>query len=215
MIYNFTYMFVLSISFLIGTYYLPTLKRDTKIIWLYVGISFSIEWLGFYNRFISEEKLIKPIIYQYYSIIESILYYLYFRTILHGKDSQRLILLFFFLTLVVLFIDLYLNSQSNFQNFKFYLIPMILYSLVTILYFRQLLDSIIELKNNPNFWIVTGILFFNTSFFFLSGFINYIRDRDLNLATKLYSINHVLNIIYYSLITYGFICQRRLAKSSL
>lgn len=87
-------------------------------------------------------------------------------------------------------------------------------SILSLVYFKQLLDSDVNVVKNPNFWIVTGILFFNAGFFFLSGFVSYLSQKDLELARKLFSINHLLNIIYYSLVAYGFICQRRLAKSS-
>lgn len=96
-----------------------------------------------------------------------------------------------------------------------FLINIFTFILFSVLFFKQLLLSNDDIIDKPDFWYVTGILFFNAGFFFLSGFINFISEKDSNLASKLYSINHILNIIYYSLITYGFICQRRLAKSSL
>ena len=112
----------------------------------------------------------------------------------------------------------------NFSNFYFvkvildtFLVTAIIFSLLSLFYFYQLLtiDIELELINNPNYWIVLGIFIFHTCSFFVMGLIQYINRFDNPLAKKLFSINHILNIIYYSLITYGFICQRRLAKSSL
>lgn len=96
---------------------------------------------------------------------------------------------------------------------KLFLINVFFFVLYAIVYLSQLLRSDENVLANPHFWVVTGILFFHAGFFFLSGFVNYISQKDLELARKLYSINHIINIFYYSLITYGFVCQRRLARS--
>lgn len=208
------YLGVLSVCFLVGTLFFYKLNSETKIIYLLVLFSLVVEFLGFYNKNLSVEKKIIPIIHQIYSPMEAVLIGLYFYRIFEKSYLKKLVFSLTIVALIILGYDLYLNNSASLQNFKFYLLPMAFFAIFSILYLRQLLNSNLDLLNNPHFWIVTGILFFNTSFFFLSGFINYIRDRDLDLAKKLYSINHIINIFYYSLITYGFICQRNLMKSS-
>jgi hypothetical protein len=86
-----------------------------------------------------------------------------------------------------------------------------------ILYFYQLLTRQIELdiSSNPNFYIVTGILLFHACSFLVMGLVNYVYVLNPVLAKQVYSINHILNIIYYSLIAYGFYIQWKSTKSSL
>jgi hypothetical protein len=209
------YLGILSLSLLNGLFYYNRLSKESRIISILVGVSFIIEWIGYYNQHISTDKRIKTIIFQIYSPAEAVLIGLFYWQILTNSTLKKLVLILTFSALIILCLDLVLNMDSNLQNFKIYLLPMIFYSLFSIFYLRQILDSNSDIISNSNFWFVTAILFFNTCFFFLSGFINFIAEKDLPLAKKLYSINHILNIIYYSLITYGFICQRRLVKSSL
>ena len=215
MIFNYSYMCTLTVCFFLGTCFFYFLNKDTKIIWLLVFVTFVVEWLGFYNKHIADEHLIKPILYQLFSPVEALLFCAYFVKILKTKSFINIVYILVFIAIIIFTLDLLKNRFISLQNFKYYLLPIIFYVLFSILYLKELLDSSLDINSNPNFWIVTGILFFYSGFFFLSGFINFIAEKDLPLAKKLYSINHILNIIYYSLITYGFICQRRLAKSSL
>lgn len=208
------YLSVLLVCFLIGTLFFFRLNKETKIIYFLVLSSLIVEFLGFYNKNLSAEKKIVPLIHQIYSPLETILIGLFFYRNIEESYLKKVVLIFTILALFVLGIDLYLNNSASSQNFKFYLLPMTFYAIFSIIHLRQLLNLNLDLLRNSNFWIVTGILFFNTSFFFLSGFINYIRERDLELAKKIFSINHIINIFYYSLISYGFLCQRNLMKWS-
>lgn len=209
------YLGILSLCFINGVLFFGKQSKESRIIIILVVVSFFIEWIGYYNQHISSEKKIKAIVFQIYSPLEALIIGIFFLQILNNSNLKKLVIVLTLLALIIFCLDLVFNLNVNLQNFKIYLIPMTFYTIFSILYLQQVLDSNNDIISNPSFWFVTAILFFNTCFFFLSGFINFIAEKDLPLAKKLYSINHILNIIYYSLITYGFICQRRLAKSSL
>jgi hypothetical protein len=212
MIFNYLYMSTLSICFLISTSFYSSLNKKTKTIWVLVAVTFVVEWVGFYNQYLSENHRIKPWLYQAFSLIEAILLGCYFSTLLKKKATIKLIYVLSLISIIIFILDILKNRFTTLQNFKYYLLPISFYVLFSILYLSELLNSPLDLNSNPNFWIVVGVLFFYSGFFFLSGFINFIAKNDLELAKKLYTLNHLLNIIYYSLITYGFVCQRRLAR---
>ena len=117
-------------------------------------------------------------------------------------------------TPLVLFVVVFFSFTDASQqlNFRLLLFSFAVLTIYAILFFKQVLNLDENIYPNPYFWIVTGILFFYGGYFFLSGFINYISSKDPIFARKLFSINHLLNIIYYSLVTYGFICQQRSMK---
>jgi hypothetical protein len=173
--------------------------------------TFFVEWIGFYSLYLGPKKQINTIIYSIFNPLEFSLIGAYFYSIIEIKKQQKYILI---IILIVVLTEI-TGSFFKLSMFRLLMIAYFFSSVFSLFYLKKLLDEEANILQNPNFWIVTGILFFNAGFFFLSGFVTYVSQRDLQLAQKLFSINHLLNIIYYSLITYGFICQRNLAKSSL
>lgn len=209
---NYTYMSILLICFLTGLAYITFLQKPIKMIFIYVLVTLITESLGYYYLYIHPDSKINGLIYSYYRPIAYCVLSLFFSKIIHDKTISNIILFLIpcLLSVSIYFIFIGTTGKTNFQFGLLFKGLLVCYS---VFYFKQLLKSEEEINSNPNFWIITGILFFNAGFFFLSGFVNYISQKDLELARKLYSINHIINIFYYSLITYGFICQRRLARS--
>lgn len=206
-------MSILSFCFLTGLIYYKSFNLPIKIMYLYVSVSFVTEVLGFYSLYISSEKKVNFVLYNIYAPVSFFILSLFFYRVIDNKNTKKNVIL---LVLLIGFVHIFFifDSLSNKYNFKIFLLSITILSIYSILFLRQILDSEASIYLNPHFWIVTGILFFYAGYFFLSGFINYISLKDPILARKLFTINHLLNIIYYSLVTYGFICQRRLAKLS-
>lgn len=212
------YLLILTISFCVGLLLVREFSHTLRLILIYVLITLIVEILGYYSLELSSSKLVNINLYNIYALLYLGLLSLYFHALLDKINKSK------FLTFMTIIFALYFFSQilyylNNYNqikvNFRLILAANFILSLYSFLYFRQILKIDNLFTSEPNFWIVTGILFYNVGTFFLFGLITFVSLKNVNLAQKLYSINHVLNIIYYSLITYGFICQRRLAKSSL
>lgn len=195
---------------LIGLLCLSAFKKPHRIFLVYIVLTFIVEWIGAYNLYLSQNRHIDFNIYYVYIVLNFIFISIYFSRIIQN-NWFKMIALWIIPFIVIIMIGLIYWKEISVH--KLFLINVFFFVLYSIVFLFQLLRSDEDVLANPHFWIVTGILFFHSGFFFLSGFVNYISQNDLELARKLYSINHVLNIIYYSLITYGFICQRRLARS--
>ncbi len=202
-------MSILSICFLIGLIYYKYLKYPERIFLGYIIITFFVEWIGYYTLYLSPEKKVSRLLYNIYLPTQFVLISLYFYQFIKNDRIKKLLILLT-ISFLCLFLSFILVGYSFFKTLMF---SNFILSIYSIAYFRLLLKTEEDVLLNPNFWIVTGILFFNAGCFFLSSFIIYISQQNLELAQKLYTINHLLNIIYYSLVTYGFICQRRLARS--
>lgn len=210
-----TYMTILSICFLVSL--VDYCKPSRTIFWVnfYITVTFFVEWIAFYSLNISDKRQVSVELYNLYIPFSFFIISGYFSSLLKSNISQ--IFLGISVPIVLLFYILKDVGDISFLmlNYKTYMVTFAITTIYCILYFIEILKEDFDLLPNANFWIVTGMLFFYSGFFFLSGFINFLAGQDKVLARKLFSINHILNIIYYSLITYGFICQRRLAKSSL
>ena len=208
------YIVSLFLCFIIAFINYKNLKNNLKLIFYYVTINLLVESVGIYSQYLSFNKDINIHIFNVQAIFEFILIGLFFSKILEFKNKTLvlnglIILITFYYGLVSIY-----SKNTLIANYQYFVISNILLIILSIKYFSQFLEKNNDLWSHPQFWIVTGILFFNSGFFFLSGLINYIAEKDRILAKMLFQINYIINIFYYSLITYGFICQRNLAKSS-
>ena len=83
-----------------------------------------------------------------------------------------------------------------------------------VYYFFELfkLPKAVKLKNNPAFWICSGLLFFYCCGFPLYGMFNYLSGISRLIISNFYSIIIILNIFLYSLFTVAFLCQLKVRK---
>lgn len=109
------------------------------------------------------------------------------------------------------------SLKVNFPLWFNFLTSSIFLIALSALYFKDLLVEKIEneLFDNPDFFISIGVLTFHSGSFLVMGLVNYIYLEDKELARSVFSINHILNIIYYGLITYAFYIQWKSTKSLL
>lgn len=208
------YLSVLSVVFLISLkYWRSLIKSDLQYLFWLVIITFIVEAVGtYYIRIIGTSH---PWIFKVYTIFEYGLISLYFLRIHKNIFLRKLIYISMLIPVVTMaLLLLYPDRFVMLNKYKFMMIALLIVSW-SIMYFRNLLKSNVELnlKNDPHFYVNTGFLLFFGGSFFLMGLIFYIKERDINLARNLYSINHVLNIFYYSLLAYGFICHSKSMKS--
>lgn len=208
-------MTILSICFLVSIVDYCKLSRAISWVYFYILVTFFVEWIAFYSLHISEKRQVSVELYSLYIPFSFLIISVYFSRLLKSKNAQVFLKISVPLVLSFYILNDVTDIDLLILNYKTYMVTFAITTIYCILYFLEILKEDFDLLRNANFWIVTGMLFFYSGFFFLSGFINFIAGQDKILARKLFSINHILNIIYYSLITYGFICQRRLAKSSL
>ncbi len=211
---SYIYLSILSISSVIGLICYFLFSKPLKIVSLYVVLTLIIELIGYYCLYFSLERKVNVYLYNVYIPIGFSLLSLFFYLIVKSQFIKRII---FLVIPIIVSVNIFFIIQSpkpelNRGLFLYLKGLLIIYS---IIYLHQIINSEESISSNSNFWVVTGIIFFYSGYFFLSGFIDYISKNNLQLAQKLFILNPLLNIIYYSLITYGFICQRRLAKSLL
>lgn len=208
------YLFVLFITLVITLLNWGSLiKSDLQpLFWLIISTAF-VESVGaFYILFYNKSH---PWIYKIYVIVEYSLICFYFLRILKPLNITKVIKLTLTGPPVYIFLLIAFPEEFGYLNKYKFLFIAFLIVIWSAFYFKNLLDTSLELnlKKDPNFYINTGFLLFFGGSFFLMGLIFYVQERDMALARNLYSINHVLNIFYYSLLAYGFICHSKSMKS--
>ena len=104
---------------------------------------------------------------------------------------------------------LFIQKMKTFHTVTYSLGCLLIVSFC-IYYFFELfrLPKSVKLKNNPAFWICSGLLFFYCCGFPLYGLINYWSDISKLILKNFDKILTILNIFLYSLFTIAFLCMR-------
>lgn len=90
----------------------------------------------------------------------------------------------------------------------------VVFVLYCLYYYYLLLkdESFIEIKTHPEFWWVTGVLFYYFGSTMSNIFDGLFNVKIIGFATLRYCIYVLLNLILYSLWVYSFICRMKQRK---
>jgi hypothetical protein len=86
-----------------------------------------------------------------------------------------------------------------------------------IYYFLELfrLPKSVKLKNDPAFWLCSGLLFYYCCGFPLLGLVNFVNAFPKLVLKNFRTILTILNIFLYSLFTIAFLCRIKTRKYTL
>lgn len=176
--------------------------------WLYAICSLIVECIGWYRK--SEHGFSDLNIFVVFQIIE---YFLVTRFFVEVIGRYRRLIEGSCLVVVGFNIVALLDPSSNSPlKTNSFLVGGILLCMWSLFYFFQLFRDVGEapLEQNPTFWVSVGVIFFYAGCFFIYGYANAISKYDRKLASDMYEvINHLLNCLYYGMISYGFLCQTK------
>ncbi len=110
----------------------------------------------------------------------------------------------------------YIQKMQTFHTYT-YVIGCLIIVIFCIYYFFELfrLPKSVKLKNNPSFWICSGLLFFYCCGFPLFGLINSWGNISPLILRNFDAIVTILNIFLYSLFTIAFLCRIKVRKYTL
>jgi uncharacterized membrane protein len=154
-------------------------------------------------------------LYNCFTLVEYWAYAFYFRLIIESRLVKQIITVFLFLFPPFWFITTFLVFGIN--NWNSYL--MVAGSLSTVCLsfaycYQVFIDTEMrELRNNREFWIATGLIFFYSCQLPYVGTLNFLLKNYLYLAQNLLVVLQVLNIVMYAVFTYAFLCRITTKKS--
>lgn len=101
-------------------------------------------------------------------------------------------------------------SSMSYSLGCFFIISFLLY------YFYELMlyPSSTTLKNQPSFWVCSGLLFFYTSTFAVFGLTNFISHLPNIVYNGISIFITITNIVLYSMFSIAFVCQTQIQKSN-
>jgi hypothetical protein len=90
----------------------------------------------------------------------------------------------------------------------------VIFTLYCLYYYYLLLkdENFIEIKTHPEFWWVTGVLFYYFGSTMSNIFDGLFTVKIIGFVTLKFSINILLNLILYSFWLYSFICRMKQQK---
>ncbi|WP_461102179.1 hypothetical protein [Spirosoma koreense] len=196
----------LALCFLIGLFFYQRIVNPA-IRWLIIYSGVALLPDLYYLIATDPEGLYMRIFYCIMFPLEYALYVNIFYPVYN--DSSRLSLLLitsiagilFYATLIVL---TRIGERTAAQDI--FWVTSIASLLLALLYFQRIIRSgqIVQLNQEPLFWIATGILFFYTGNLIATGFYHRLLVHSKTLARNLYYLNYLLNIIRYILYSIAF-----------
>lgn len=145
-------------------------------------------------------------IYNFFSVFAFIFYMFVVRHVIFSKTVKRVILYIMSLYAISALVNILFIQHVNTFHTVTYSLGCFLIVVISIYYFYELFQvpRSINLKKEPAFWIVAGLLFFYSCTLPILGVLNYVPDA---IAFSLEPIITILNVLLYSLFTIAFLCR--------
>ena len=167
-------------------------------------LSWQLSLRGIANAFLYNAFSVGAFVFYMYILSEAI----------HSRVAKRWI---FYVMIVYVAASVYnmaFGQGMDVFNTITYSVGCFLIVAISIFYFLELFQRprYIDLKKQPTFWIVSGLLFFYACTPALFGVLNYLDSLHVNL-TKLMPLITIMNVSLYSLFTIAFLCRINFKRS--
>jgi hypothetical protein len=148
-------------------------------------------------------------IYSIVMLIEFWFYPLYYRQVLINKSIKRLISGYLVVFPVFWFLLVFVLSGADTWNSYISITgTIVLISLSVCMYYQLFTGNVlIRLITHFEFVIASGLIIFFACTYTVLGMLNHVVQINLPLARQLLKLLHILNIVYYGIVCYAFICS--------
>ncbi|GAB2777526.1 hypothetical protein GCM10027275_20790 [Rhabdobacter roseus] len=212
----YTYLTVLTLSMGVGLYYHKYLRGPFRFLIIALCLAWVVEMIGLYHMLSLKRNNL--LLFQIYAPLEYIFMGAYFYHTLRKERLRKAVLVSVvgYVLFCIVNIGVLLSLRPN-NSYSFMLLAILLAFWAASYFYESYQNETLygEIWRDPHIWICTGVLFYYAGTFFLMALIQQLAQSNLELASRLYVINHILNIVLYSMFTVGFICKVRAKKSPL
>lgn len=205
-----SYVYAICICFVVSLSLYFKLKAEHRFIRIFPPFLFLTLLVELYGNYLSTKGENNIYVYNLFSTFEICFYLFFISLVIVNKTVRKVIYVILPVYAIFALYNIYEIQGKN----TFHTISFSVGSLITVFfgiyYFLQLfrLPKTEDLKTNPVFWLVSGILFFYCTGFPLYGLLNYWKEIAPLLLANFVEINFVINILTYSIFTAAFIWIR-------
>jgi len=211
------YLCIVAISFLASlTVYFTSKPSETylKLFPPFLVITLFVELLGLYLRNINQNNLA---LFNFFTVFEFCFYLWVLSLVISNKKIKKIIkttLAVYAFTAIMNI--LFIQKMKMFHTITYSLGCLLIVSFC-IYYFLELfrLPKSVKLKNDPAFWLCSGLLFYYCCGFPLFGLINFVNGLPRLIIKNFQTIVTIMNILLYSLFTIAFLCRIKTRKYTL
>jgi hypothetical protein len=157
---------------------------------------------------LSEQTQDNAALYNFFSLAAFTFYSYVLRDVVYSEKAKKVILLVMIFYLIISLINILFIQKIMVFHTMTYSIGCFIIVVISIYYFYELFQvpRSIDLKREPAFWVVAGLLFFYICTLPILGALNYIISFPPVITASLEPII-ILNILLYSLFTIAFLCR--------
>ena len=149
-----------------------------------------------------------------FTIVEIVIFSLFFYKSIDNLVVKQLIIIFN-IAFIIFSFYMFFAEQGFYQTISqitqstVYTIEGAILLMICVFYFIELFKKpiILNLKNEPAFWISTGVLFFFACTLPYSILENYISRNYSELYYRLYSIFYIFYILLFLMIIRAYLCK--------
>ena len=173
-----------------------------------------IESLGTYFSLLGKSN---TWLYNFFSVFEFCFYLWVISLVINNKQMKKITRATLVLYLLISVSNIIFIQKIDKFHTVTYALGCLVIVAFCIYYFFELfkLPKSVKLKNNPAFWICSGLLFFYCCGFPLFGLTNFLSGISKLIIKNFHSIIIILNIFLYSLFTIAFLCRIKTRKYTL
>ncbi len=208
------YLVVILISFIASMISLSVKENRVAPLTFFPAFLFLSVLVEYYGTKLSEKNVNTLSLYNFFTLFEFIFYIIFFRYIFQNPQAKKATLIVALLYFVIGAVNIvFYQGKDSFHTYT-YMLGSIIIVVFSILYFNFLfrLPDSGKLTKNPYFWIVIGLMFFETCTFTVYGLNNFIAKTMRQYDWVLRFVSDFLNVSLYSLFTIGFLCRQNIRK---
>jgi len=153
-------------------------------------------------------------LYNFFTQAEFLFYLSFFRTLFTDPSVKKIVLGVILVYFLIAFVNItFIQGKESFQSHSYVLgCTLIVVSCIYYFYLLFRFPETGDLARNPNFWIVSGLMFYYTCTFSLYGMQNFITEKMTRYYPIIQFAEDLLNILLYTLFSIGFLCQINFRK---
>lgn len=154
-------------------------------------------------------------VYNVFSLVETECYAAYFYGLLQSRRVRKIVLVFMTaFPLAWIFTTFFVFGFNSWNSYGVAIESAFCVAMsVRYLYEVITQTELIRMDNNPDFWIVIGVLTFFVVQLPLVGMLNFMKSNLLNMAFGFLLKYAILNLLLYTIFTYAFLCRIITRKS--
>ena len=208
------YVYFIFISFIASLSVYSTSQTSSPYLKLFPPFLLTtivIEFLGTYLASIRKSNLT---LYNFFSVFEFCFYLFVISLIISNKKMKKVMFIAMIVYALIAISNIIFIQKLKAFHTVTYAFGCLVIVAACVYYFFELfkMPGVVKLKNNPAFWICSGLLFFYCCGFPLYGMFNFLSGISRLIIRNFYSIIVILNIFLYSLFTIAFLCRLKVRK---